>query len=527
MDRENDFREMGQELGHEGVERLVDHFEEIRAQERRRIDLTNEGPIAGLQAEIAMWAEEDDRIGEQLRLAPPPGNKRSRRFKAWFAGIVVVVLAVAEFFFSLLAFDPFGFGWKSYLYCIGIAVVSPFCIEKCLEEWNCRRLLKWLAVVAGIAAVTSLVSLALVRGDLFAQEVKDIQAQVVVIDGSQPTPQNSDNFYGEAIPFLQLTMAFLALAMALGSGLALHDLKRCAIDSETDADALAQQRVAVRQQMALLLAQRINLSNEGAIFEARFQRDFHRSLHTHAVRKSLGKLLLVGICVSLPATRVVRAGQQPLNLVVAIDLSASVASKGPDDTTDFEKNVAAVTQLLTTVPAGSRVTVVGITGTSFAEPDILLSAEVSADTGYFGERLVAAHQQLVRAWQSRAARLAPNSRQTDILGALLVAGQLFEQTPGSQREVLVIYSDMRQATADLSLDRQTEPLASAVRAELERRLPGPNLNDAAVYCLGVDAAGRNAADWERLRRLWEDYFRMAGAHLESYTVLRRLPAAAF
>lgn len=57
----------------------MDQFEEIRAQERRRIELTNEGPIAGLQAELAMCAEEDQRIGEQLRLAPPTGNKRSRR----------------------------------------------------------------------------------------------------------------------------------------------------------------------------------------------------------------------------------------------------------------------------------------------------------------------------------------------------------------------------------------------------------------------------------------------------------------
>jgi len=520
MKHDTEFGEMGHELGRDGVERLVDHFEEIRAHERRRIELTNEGPIAGLEAEIAMWAEEDDRLGEQLRLASPPGNKRSRRINAWFAGIVVLVLTVAEFFFSLLAFNPFRFGWKSYLYCIGIAIVSPFCIEKCLQEWNCRRLLKSLAAVAGIAAVTSLVSLALVRGDLFAQEFKDVQAQAIVIDGSQPAPQNSDNFYGETIPVLQLAMAFLALAMALGSGLALHDVKRCAIDSETDADSLAQRRRAVRQQMASLCARRIDLSNEGVIFEARVQRDFHRSLLTHAVRKSLAKMLVVAVCVLLPALRAVRACLQPLDLVVAIDLSASVASRGPDGKTDFAKNVAAITQLLGTVPAGSCVTVIGVTGASFAEPDILLAANISADPGYFGERLVAAHRQLVGAWQARAAHLAPNARRTDILGALLVAGQLFEETPDSRRKVLVIYSDMRQDTRELDLEKSG---AVASRIGLQKAPKSVSLADIRgthVYVLGADAYGESPATWEALRRFWKTYFQTAGADLEKYSVLR-------
>jgi hypothetical protein len=520
MKHDTEFGEMGQELGRDGVERLVDHFEEIRAQERRRIELANEGPIAGLQAEIAMWAEEDNWIGDQLRLASPLGNKRSRRINAWFAGIVVLVLTVAEFFFSLLAFDPFRFGWKSYLYCIGIAVVSPFCIEKCLQEWNCRSVLKGLALAAGLAALTSLVLLAVVRADLFAHAIKDMVAQAVVIDGSQPTPQNSDNFYGEAIPVLRLTMAFLALAMALGSGLALHDVKRCAIDSETDADSLAQRRRAVRQQMAWLLARRIDLSNEGAIFDARVQRDFHRSLLTHAVRKSLGKLLVVGICVSLPASRSARASQQPLNLVVAIDLSASVASKGPDGTTDFEKNVAAVTRLLGAIPAGSCVTVIGITSTSFAEPDILLSAKMPSDGGYFGERLVAAHQQLVRAWQVRAARLDPNFRRTDILGALLVAAQLFEQAPTPNRKILVIYSDMRQDTPEFYLNKSVSSvtLQKAVKAFSSVGLLGVD-----VYAVGVDASGSNIDGWDALKQFWAAYLNHMGANLKQYSVLRDAP----
>jgi hypothetical protein len=517
MENDNDFREMGHDLGREGVERLVDYFEEIRGQERLRLDLTNQGPIAGLQAQTAMWADEDDRIGEMLRLVPPPGNTRSRRFTAWFTGIVLLVLTVAEFFFSLLAFDPFRFGWKSYLYCIGIAIVAPFSIEKCLEEWNCRRLLKGLALAAGLTAVASLVLLAVVRADLFAHAIKDMVTQAVVIDASQPPAQNSGDFYSQAVPILRLMMAFLALAMALGSGLALHDLLRSVTGAELNAETLAQRRIAVRQQMAALLARSTDLANEGAIFEARFQRDFYRSMLTHTVRKSLGKLLVVGICVLLPTFGVLRAAQRPLNLVIAIDLSASVASKGPDGKTDFAKNVAAVTQLLATVSAGSHVTVIGITGTSFAEPDILLSANLSADPGYFGERLTAAHQQLVRAWLTRATHLAPNAKRTDILGALLVAGQLFEEAHGSTRKILVIYSDMRQDTPELLVGKS---LSNATLQSVVMSLPSTGLKGAEVYADGVDAAGSTTKRWASLKRFWAIYFHRMGANLVQYSVLR-------
>jgi hypothetical protein len=43
-----------------------------------------------------------------------------------------------------------------------------------------------------------------------------------------------------------------------------------------------------------------------------------------------------------------------------------------------------------------------------------------------------------------------------------------------------------------------------------------------VYVLGVDNAGRSLAYWNRLRDYWIEYFKKAGAHVESYSVLREL-----
>jgi len=524
METERGTQDMGHELGYEGVERLVDQVERVCAHERQRIELTNDSRILGLRAELAVWADQERSLGERLRLAPPPGDVRSRRRRAWFAGGVAFLLTIAGFFFSLLAFDPFRLGWKSYLYCVGIAIVSPFCVEKCLEEWNSRKFIKGMVTVACATAVASLVLLAVIRGDLFSQQLRDSETPVLITgDNSAPATQSDNHFYEETVPLLQLVMAFLAVAMELAAGLALHDAKRLGADSGEDYEKLSKDLIAVRLRMAALMSEITKLSNDGAVFESRFWRDFYRAMLTHTARKAIGKLLALGLCIALIGPRTTRADQHALDLVVAIDLSASVASKGPDGKTDFEKNIAAVTGLLAEVPAGSRVTVLGITGSSFAEPDILLSAQVASDPGYFGERLSAARRQLACAWQERSVHLEPTALRTDILGALLVASQLFHDAPDGRRKVLVVYSDMRQATSALNLEVPALiPLNSAL-AKAAKANPVPDLKGVEVYALGVDAAGKDAAHWESLRQFWAAYFLMTRANLRSYSVLRELP----
>jgi hypothetical protein len=189
---------------------------------------------------------------------------------------------------------------------------------------------------------------------------------------------------------------------------------------------------------------------------------------------------------------------------------------------EFEKNVAGVAAELAQVPAGTKVTVIGITESSFAQPDIILSAEVPEDEGYFKERLTAAREQLVSAWRERTAHLAPNSRHTDILGALMIAAELLENPPAA-RNVMIVFSDMREATP--LLDLETPKLVSVDSAMLKIESHGmlPDLRAADVYALGVDAAGKSVDYWQSLSAFWRTYFARAGAHLLRYSVLRDGP----
>jgi hypothetical protein len=243
----------------------------------------------------------------------------------------------------------------------------------------------------------------------------------------------------------------MAFAMEVGSGLALRESWRSAPDTSEDWNALRKKLIELRQRMSEIALQATLLRNEPEIFANRFWRDFYRSLISNASKSAMMKLLVIvfGIFLlsSLPASALDR-----LDLVIAIDLTRSVNVAGLDGRSEFQKNVDGVARVLSQVPAGSRFTVIGITDQSFTQPFILLSARTSDDPGFFAERLTSARTQLVRAWKVRAALLQPHFPHTDILGAIELASQLFEQEAALDHKMLIIFSDMRQSTKDLNLE---------------------------------------------------------------------------
>lgn len=523
MNREEQAQDTGRDLGYEGVERLVDHVDRYCSHERRRIELRNESGILRARLELAAWAEQERSLGDRLRLAPPPGDRRTRVRRAWFARAIVALLTLGGFFFTLLAFDPFRLGWKGVLYSLGIAIVAPFCMGRLLEEWNTQRLLKAVITLSCAAAITSSVMLAVVRGDLFSQQLKDFEAPVLVDGDALPAQQSGNTFYEESFPILRIMMALLALAMELGAGLAADDARRFGSDSGEDPEGLARELIDTRMRIASGASHICELENEGAVFEARFWRDFYHAMLTHTSRKAIGKLLMLLVFVGLFGLLPARAGEPRVNLVVAIDLSASVAVRGPDGKTEFQKNIAGVTSLLAALPAGAKVTVIGISGDSFGQPDILLTAEVTKDPGYFGERLRTARRQLVQGWHDRSAHLEPNANRTDILGALALADQIFQETPNDARKMLVIYSDMRHDTPRLNLKRLTNlsVQGSLYRVAVARLVP--DFTGVEVSVLGVDGAGEDFSYWNCLQQFWVGYFGLARANVQSYSALRRLP----
>ncbi len=518
-----DAEDSARELGAGGVDNIVTNAERICAYEAQRIELTNASVIVGLHAQYQLLADEERRLEERLRTAPPPGDLRRFRRRAIYYWFLTILLTIAGFAFALLSFAPFRLGWKAWLYCGGIAAVTPFLVEKLLEGPRMERLVKMLTVSATVAALVGLMLLAVIRGNLLAEQFRSQNAPAVVLDDSAPQPQPAQNdFYDSTLALLRLTLLFLSFAMELGAGLALHAAWLAAPDGSEDWDKLRTSLAQVRRGMAEIARQATMLRNEPAIFSSRFWRDFYRGLVTNAARSAMSKLLLYILMAGCFCLGTVRAqASDRLNLVVVIDLTQSVAVTGPDTKNEFQKNIDGVTRLLAQVPAGARVTVLGITDRSFTEPYILLRARVPDDPGYFGERLNAARGELVAAWKARSARFDPRFPKTDIFGALLLAGQLFADGQEPAKKMLVIYSDMREDTSDLDLEsaRSVPPFGTLA----DRVGAIPDLSGVQTYVLGADGAGKSIAYWQSLAAFWQAYFRRTGADLREFSALRELP----
>jgi len=292
---------VGWQLGADGVRNIVEQVERYCACEERRITLSNRPPILHAKAELSFLVEEERGLRERLRNEPPPGGVRRLRRRAIYYWAVSAALTIAGFALTLLAFDPFRLGWKAWVYCLGIAIVTPFLVEKTLEHWNAERFVRSLATIACTAALTSLMLLAMIRGNLLAAEGTSNEPAVTLDDGAVPIPasQPRNDFYTNTVPLLRWAMVLLALAMELGAGLALREARRSSPGGSEDWNALRNALVETRARMARLVAEISGLENEADVFAATFWRDFYRALLTNAARGAIAKLLIVVLAVML------------------------------------------------------------------------------------------------------------------------------------------------------------------------------------------------------------------------------------
>lgn len=522
MSEIQDQRQYGGEFGMEAANHVDRHSESYCASERQRIETANKPAILSLRARIGQLQIQERDLEGRIYHALPPGTFQARRLRAIFRYAIAALLTVAAFIFSVLAFDPYQLGWKAWLYCLGIAIVTPFLVDRILERWASPRLVTVLATVAGVAAILSLIFLAEIRGDLLAQQVTNTPS--AEIDSAQDAPPAApeNNFYDRTLGLLRLVMAFLAFAIEIGAGIALHEAGRLwSVDGE-DGARLRRELATVREQMIVHGHEMWILENAGVEFEHRFWREFYRSLLNGVRRGALQKIVIVALSLGIFAHA--QARPSPLvDVVVLVDLSRSVAVTGHDSRAEFEKNVQSVDRTIAALPAGAKITVIGITDDSFATPYIILSAKLAGDEGYFKERLANGRAALSRAWRARSAHIAPSYTRTDILGALMVASEVFQESPRGHRKVLIVLSDMKQATRVLNLEGDSPVEAnSALRQAANGRLIA-DLGGVDVYAEGVDGAGESVAHWHDLREFWKAYFVRAGATLAGYSSLREVP----
>jgi len=512
-------RPVGEQLGIEGFDQFIERAEAVCDFECQRIELVNQPLITTMKAEYASELERGNELKVRVYQASPPHEHRARRRRIIYCWSVAAVLIVAGFVLSQLTLEPFQLGLKSLFYCLGIAISVPYLVETMLDRLASEKLVRVLVTVSSIAALISLMTLAVIRGELLAKHTQE-DSTAVVIDGEElQTNQGRASFYDDTVPLLQIVMVLLAFSMEVGAGIALHEAERVSANLGESYEELQRARAGVQAKLAELVREIMALQSEPAVFVTKFWRDFHWAV----LKRSIGnaaKVFLVGLLFILFLSTPGTEAQQRVELVVLIDLSRSVGANGPDDRSEFQKNVAAVSQVLRRVPAGAHVTILGITDDSFAQPYFLLRATVAPEAGYFGEKLASARQRLETSWKTRSRDLAPSFPGTDLFGAFLVASQIFQEAGAGKRDVLVVFSDMWQETRELKFGRMTGGCARGTMEKVRAQKLLANLKDADVEVLGTDSPGRNKAEWACVRDFWMKYLAEAGAKSREYSVTR-------
>lgn len=518
------YGERGSDLGHAGVEQMDDRAGRICSTERQRIEATNRPKIAAATEELAAVDRDLESASKEVSSLPPEGGLRVRRTKAFFLFAFSIVLCIGGFVSALFGLEPFMPDWKKYFLAGAIAGILPFAVHFVICEFRSDRFRRWLAAGDLAFALVAMSSLAVIRARVFAEQMRQGSA-AVVIDGDAPvSPPQASTFFQDTAWLMMVFSVFTAIAMEIAAGLAFH--AACRLWEEMPSNASE-----IRKRHADLINRRIELvhrievlEQEPETFVNHFWRNYHEAQLRGCMNNRFTKMFSILFLSLMLFGSIPRAhAEDRLNLVVGLDLTSSVAdARGLDRKTELERDESAITKLLASIPAGVQITVIGITDHSFSQPYVLLSARVDDNEGYFHERIANARRELVAAWQRRSKDLLSRFPQTDLFGALVVSSQLLQPRPGLHN-VLILFSDMRHETRALNLACCPTVSADATLKRVEASQLVASLKGVEVYALGVDGAGESIAYWDSLRAFWLAYFQHSGATVKAYSMLRDLP----
>lgn len=505
----------------EGTAGLISWASTYSARQRQEVEAVNQPKIAALRAKQEFL--QDARRGliseiEHAQIRPSqPSAKRSQIGNL----AVAILLTGAGFRLAQATFQPFNLGPTGDLVCAGVAIACPFATDLFLQHFRARNIVRSLVAVAFITALATLALFAEIRGDVLAHQLN--QGDVVILDNVEnvPRPANQEN---ERI-YLLLRWALISAAFGfeLAAGLAVYEFREARKAVKPDwIRRLRKQLVKTEKELLKVLVELRELLYQPAAAEAQFWTDFNRGLMDGINARRISKGLSIVALTAILAGHTLQA-ESKLHTIGALDLSQTQLATGADRESEFEDNVRAVSRLMVQMQAGSRITILGITDRSLVNPLILLSARLPSDPGYFGSRLAAGTQALSAAWKKRIENLEPTFRQTDLLGALTFAAESFARSDAARKR-LIIFSDMRQYTAELDLEK---PKVIDVRKSLKQvELQGgfAPLRGVEIYVFGAGAHGRDkgTAYWIGLKTFWVEYFRRSGATLRIFSTTREM-----
>lgn len=515
-----DYADLALELGVSAAKKVTGELAAICSREKSRIEKRNVPAINGFKMRLGFLKGERDELRVALlRPQSPLALSHRRRYNFVFA----VFLGLASLVLGQLTLGVFGLGWESWLLSAAFAAVGGFWTEVILEWYYGRPIVRAAFVGVLLTSLAGLTLLAVLRGDVLGLQFRTaLNGLAPGEDTSAEVSAQALSFYADAVPKLKWLFALLTLGSDVGMGLAVFQARRIDITSRTEADQALRRIREIETEVSELVGRLTALQNEPEAFEQEFQRNVLVGFLEGAQRSHAGWVGRTLAIVLLGAALAHRGVAQPVYVVEGLDFSKSEIGKGYGGT-EHEKDIGAAADIILHLPPGARVKVVGITDASFSNPLVLLTGQVPSNRGALGfiDQIQIAKIRLASQFRKAIQSAPANFQQTDVLGFLNLASQVFLEAP-HVKPVLVMFCDMRHSLAPVNIEG-VKVIAPAALATVERQHFIADLKGVDVYAYGVHAGKKDLPYWQSLREFWSGYFAKSGANLRAFSIVREVP----
>jgi len=422
--------------------------------------------------------------------------------------IPLILIIFAEIWLNNWMFSPFQLAFEGLLLSLVITVVGAMSVDlmmKRLKEGNpiiYSRIKLILIILAVVLLIVIIPTLSDIRGEL-TQAKKES-------DNLNETVEKSEAFYKKASGPLVRTMLLLGFSMFVTAGLLLHEasgrlvVSGRAVKIQKEIDRIRRKLI----QLGEALESCQHLVRLGMI---EFKMGLYRGIREERKYWLTSASFFL---VFLLSSGFIHASEQR-SVSALFDITKSTRCNDYSGESEFQKNHDYISLMLEQLNHDTTVKVIGITGTSFKEPYVMLDGYLSKERGAFGEVLAKNKLSIIKHWEEQD--LKPISNETDIFSALFLVSLLMKDE--SQSRSLIILSDMRNS---VGVNIENLPVigdAEIKKVEDENLIP--DLAGIRVYCLGVSPCGKSLKYWQSLERFWKIYFQKAGAELVCFSIERK------
>lgn len=499
--------------------RNPDTWPEICLRRKQSLELSQDPHLDRLSLKAKDLTEQEAEASREVATnGNPPPIKKGWIFACW--GIALFIASFAALCVSL---EPFRWGIWTYIISLGAAIATTVVVHLFLTHLEKKDTIK-LRISAVFLAMVLILHFAFgIQRVMILKRKAEYASQdsVIVKDASQTTPDSPQTGNNQFYRFMFIALPLLGILFELGAGMSIH----AAIEIIYHDGRIARQRLAlIRRQMMGVTSEFKYRQNLPRIYEEEFSAgarqavtEIDQTQDSQANWITIALVIILLLCIAAAFAVADESSSNKTNVLILLDLSKSRDRKGYDGQSDFEKDNASIVQLLGAIPAGSRVTIIGITQNSFASPYILLDAQIASDPGYLDEYLIAARRKLVAAWKQNSQRLKPTSETTDLFGAVAVASQLRKS---NSRTVLIILSDMQQDDNENFDFDKAKTISPNYVTKAEKQGLIAQLRGMEVFCLGATAGQKSLLYWKSLQEFWKEYFKKTGAYLKTFSISR-------